>query len=304
MDDLFFSVPSENSYDPMLEAYSSELSSSLDESVRAERNPVADPYLSVVYGFGVDPASSAWLLDSGWNYMPEQDRDGFVAAILEVFPNQVEALQTLYMNAFERLGDPEGLAFWTLNMVFQQTNDPFVLLNNVINESPEYVGMLKTVLADQPALTGLNTGQAIEAHIRTLDSAIQRDLFARLTDHLYDNVLGRAADTGGKAYWTAELASGNVTLLNILGALITGAGTDDQALLAQKSEIAYDAVTALVNRNVITTQDIAKLGTDKVTTALSNMQERLSSYDASELVALDADRDILIAQLLQEIGAA
>ncbi|WP_308873524.1 hypothetical protein [Thiothrix subterranea] len=72
----------------------------------------------------------------------------------------------------------------------------------------------------------------------------------------------------------------------------------------QKSEIASAAITALVNRDVITTQDIAKLGADKVTTALKNMQERLSSYDTSEVVALEADRDILIAQLLQEIGLA
>lgn len=303
MDDLFFSVPSEDRYDPILEAYAVE-SSSLDAPVTAERNPVADPYLDVVREFGVDPTSSGWLLDSGWQYMPEQDRDGFVAAILEVFPDQVAALQTVYMNAFERLGDPEGLAFWTLNMVFAQTNDPFTVLNTVINASPEYVGLLKTALGDQPALTGLNTGQALEAHIRTLDAATQQDFFGRLLDHVYDNVLGRATDASGKAYWTAELAKGNVSLPAILGALISAAGPEDHALLVQKSEIASAAITALVNRDVITTQDIAKLGADKVTTALKNMQERLSSYDTSEVVALEADRDILIAQLLQEIGLA
>lgn len=303
MDDLFFPVPSEYYIDPMSEAYAPELSS-WEEPVRAERNPVADPYLSVVNAFSVDPASSGWLLDSGWQYMPEQDKDGFVAAILEVFPDHVEALQSLYMSAFERLGDPEGLAFWTLNMVFQQTADPFVVLNSVINASPEYVGMLKTVLGDQPALRDLNTGQAIETHLRTLDPALQRDLFGRLTDHLYDNVFGRVADAEGKAYWTAELSQGSVTLLTIIGALMTGAGAADQALLAEKNEIAYDAVSALVNRNVITNQDVARLGAEQVTTALRNMQERLSAYDASELAALAADRETLIAQLLQDIGLA
>jgi hypothetical protein len=225
-----------------------------------------------------------------------------VAVILEVFPDKVEALQTLYMSAFGRVGDPEGSAYWALNMVYLKTNDPTGLLLPVINGSPEYVGMLKTVLADQPAVANLKTGQEIESYIRTLDSTTQHGLFGRLIDNMYDNIFGRAADTGGKAYWTGELEKGSVNLLQIMGALINGAGAADKALLDAKGDIAYDAISALVDRNIITAKDIANAGADKIATALENMQERLSEYDASELAALQANQETLIAQLLQDAG--
>ncbi len=302
MEDLFFPLPATDTYDPVLEAYTIDTTDSWHEPPVAQRNPVADPYLSTVYDFQRYPDSTEWLLSSGWVNMPEMDRDGFVAAIIEVFPNKVEALQTLYMSAFGRLGDPEGLAYWTLNMVYHSTDNPSGLLQPVINESPEYVGILKSVLADQPGIAGLNTGQAIENHIRTLDSATQHSLFGRLIDNLYDNTFGRAADTVGKAYWMGELENGSVNLLQIMGALINGASAGDKALLAVKGDIAYDAVSVLVEHNLITTQDINKLGAEKVATALVNMQKCLAEYDATELSALQANRETLLAQLLKDVG--
>jgi hypothetical protein len=300
MEDLFFPVPSTEVHDPMLEAYASDNGSL--EPVLEQRNPVADPYLSIVYNFRITPESSEWLQGSGWNSMPEPDRDGFVAAILEIFPDKVDAIQTLYMSAFGRLGDPEGLAYWTLNMVYHNTGDPTGLLLPVMNESPEYVGMLKSVLVDQPGIVNLKTGQEIENYIRTLDSTTQHGLFGKLIDNMYDNTFGRVADDGGKTYWTGELEKGTVNLLQIMGALINGASSGDKALLGVKSDIAYDAVNALVDHNIITTQDINRLGAAKVATALTNIQERLSEYDASEIVALQANRETLIAQLLKDVG--
>jgi hypothetical protein len=301
MDDLFFPLPATLGADPMLEAYTSD-TILLTEPVVAQRNPVADPYLNAVYDFGVHPENSAWLLDSGWAYMPEMDRDGFVAAIIELFPAKVEALQTLYMGAFGRLGDPEGLAFWTLNMVNHVTNDPTALLSPTINAAPEYVGMLKSVLADQPALAPLNTGAAIETYIRTLDASTQHDLFGRLIDNMYENIFGREADAGGKTYWTGKLETSSVDLVQLMGALINSASANDKALLGLKSDIAYDAVTALVEHNVMTTQDINRLGAQKVATALTTIQERLAAYDAHETTALQANRETLIAQLLKDVG--
>ncbi len=298
MDDLFFPLPPEVVADPMLEAYAN----TWEEPAVAQRNPVADPYLSAVYDFGVHPENSAWLLNSGWAFMPELDRDGFVAAIIELFPEKVEALQTLYMGAFGCLGDPEGLAFWTLNMVNHVTNDPTALLSSTINAAPEYVGMLKSVLADQPAIATLTTGLAIESYIRTLDATTQHDLFGRLIDNMYENIFGRIADDSGKTYWTGEIEKGTVNLVQVMGALINGATADDKALLSIKSEIAYDAVTALVEHNVMTAQDITRLGAEKVATALTNMQERLAEYDARETTALQANRETLITQLLKEVG--
>lgn len=298
MDDLFFPLPPEVLADPMLEVYAN----TWEEPVVAQRNPVADPYLSAVYDFGVHPENSAWLLNSGWAFMPELDRDGFAAAIIELFPAKVEALQTLYMSAFGHLGDPEGLAFWTLNMVNHVTNDPTALLSPAINTAPEYVGMLKSILADQPALATLNTGTAIETYIRTLDAPTQHELFGRVIDAMYENMFGRVADASGKAYWTGVIETGTVNLVQVMGALINGASADDKALLSLKGDIAYDAVTALVDHNIITTQDITRLGADKVTTALTTMQERLAEYDAHETIALQANRESLIAQLLKDVG--
>lgn len=304
MDDLFFPVPSDVSYDPLMDAYAykPELES-VGEPVIAQRNPVADLFLSTVYGFKASPASTEWLLNSGgWTYMPEADRDGFVAAIIEVYPNEVDAIQTLYMNAFERLGEPEGLAYWTLHMLHDKTTDPSSMLLPIINSSPEYVGMLKTVLGDPPALANLKTGQEIENYIRIQDGAARVDMYGKLVDHLYDNVLGRVAEPGGKAYWTGELEKGSVNLLQIMGAIVNGSGAADKTLLSLKGDIAYDAISALIDHNIITNQDIAKAGAAKVGTALANMQERLSEYDATELLALQANRETLITQMLRDAG--
>lgn len=264
--------------------------------------PVANPYLGTVYSFRNAPESTDWLLSSGWVNMPEADRDGFVAAILEVYPEQVEAVQTLYLSAFDRLGDPEGVAYWTLNMLHERTDDPTTLLSPVINQSPEYVTMLKEALGNRADLASLQTGQAIEARIRSLDSGTRHELFGQLVDSMYDNVFGRQADSSGKAYWTGELEKGNVNLLHMMGALINGAGKADQALLDLKADIAYDAVMALVDRNIITTQDIARQGSTRVDAALEGVQERLSAYDATEIVSLWADRETLIDTLLYEAG--
>lgn len=302
MDDLFFPAPSDDLQNALMDDSYLLTMESWDAPVIAERNPVANPYLSTVYAFKNAPESIDWLLSSGWANMPEADRDGFVAAILEVYPQQVEAIQTLYMNAFERLGDPEGLAYWTLGMLRLGASNPTNLLSPAINESPEYVGMLKTALGDRADLAPLTTGLAIETHIRSLDGATRHDLYGKLVDTLYDNVFGRVAEASGKAYWTGELEKGSVNLLQVMGALINGAGTADQTLLDIKSDIAYDAVMAFVDRNIITNQDIAKAGPAKIQAALTGMQERLSEYDATEITALWADRDDLIAQMLRDAG--
>ncbi|QLQ31131.1 MAG: DUF4214 domain-containing protein [Candidatus Thiothrix singaporensis] len=234
--------------------------------------------------------------------MPETDRDGFVAAILDVYPTQVEALQKLYMNAFGRLGDPEGLAYWTLNMLHAGTTDPTNLLLPVINESPEYVGMLKTALGNGEDLASLKTGQEVENYIRTLDSPTQYSLYGKLLDNLYENIFGRAADAGGKAYWTGELEQGHTNLLQIMGSLINAAGTADKALLETKGAVAYDAVQALVDHNVITSRDITQVGATKIQAALSGMQARLSEYDASEISNLWVDKETLIDKMLRDAG--
>lgn len=301
MEDLFFPMPLDN-VDSWVEDASFSTMESMDTQVLAQRNPVADPYLGIVYGFDDSPQNTEWLLSSGWANMPETDRDGFVAAILDVYPTQVEALQTLYMNAFGRLGDPEGLAYWTLNMLHTGTTDPTNLLLPVINESPEYVGMLKTALGNREDLASLKTGQEIEDCIRTLDSSTQQGLYGKLIDNLYENIFGRVADAGGKAYWTSELEQGHTNLLQIMGSLINGAGTTDKVLLETKGAIAYDAVQALVDHNVITSRDITQAGTVKIQAALSGMQERLSEYDSSEISSLWADKETLIGKMLQDAG--
>lgn len=293
MDDLFFPLPAE-AEPAFIESYTT--------PVLAARNPVANVYLDTVAAFREMPSSIGWLLDSGWANMPEVDRDGFVAAIIETYPQQVADLQTVYLNAFGRVGDPESLAYWTLNMLYTRTEDALSLLMPTLNTSPEYVSLLKTALGDRADLAALTTGQAIEAQVRSLDASSRETLYGLAIDHFYANVFGRSADSAGKAYWVSQLQQGKTTLLELMEVLIHSADSSDKAFLQAKSTIAYDAVTALIEHNVITNQDAQRLGQAQVQTALQGMQGRLREYDASELDALLAGRDVLIDTLLREAG--
>lgn len=87
-----------------------------------------------------------------------------------------EAVARLYLAAFKRIPDASGLQFW-LSVLTNQGSAAQVA--QIFTQTPEFV-----------SLYGSN-----------LDASAFIDI-------LYGNVLGRAADTGGKQYWLQQLAGG------------------------------------------------------------------------------------------------
>ncbi len=301
MDDLFFPLPTSNH----LEAWTDSNALTVyeaDTPVLAQRNALADPYLAPVARLESSTEERNFLLDIGWNVMPEKDMDGYVAAILELYPKQVASLQTFSMAILGQIGEPQELAYWTLKLLDAHTLDVGQVLSGTLDKSEDYVAQLKTILGNRADLANLMTGQAIEAQIKTLDMAVQHDLYGKVTDCLYQNLFGRAADEGGKNYWISTLESGAVNILQLTTALINGAGSADAHLLDAKEDIAYDALQHLVNNNIITNQDIAKLGEPKVEAALQWLQDSLTEYDASKLGALLNNKPNLINDMLQKAG--
>lgn len=300
MEDLFFPLPTDNNYESVNDAFN-QITPVIDTPI-AQRNAVADPYLASMARLETSTEERHFLLDIGWDVMPEKELDGCVAAILELYPRHVENLQTFYMTAFDRLGEPEALAYWTVKMLDAQTLDTSVVLTTVVNQSPDYVQWLKTTLGSQVESASLTTGQAIENYLHTLEGDVRQQLYGTLTDSLYNSLFGHVADEVGKAYWVGQLESGAISVLQLMSALMNGAGGADKNLLDAKADIAYEATLRMVDHNVITTTDITLLGEAQVNKALQHMQDQLATYDVTELSNLLADKDRLISNLLEEAG--
>ncbi len=300
MEDLFFPLPTDNNYESVNDAFN-QITPVIDTPI-AQRNAVADPYLASMARLETSTEERHFLLDIGWDVMPEKELDGCVAAILELYPRHVENLQTFYMTAFDRLGEPEALAYWTVKMLDAQTLDTSVVLTTVVNQSPDYVQWLKTTLGSRVESASLTTGQAIENYLHTLEGDVRQQLYGTLTDSLYNSLFGHVADEGGKAYWVGQLESGAISVLQLMSALMNGAGGADKNLLDAKADIAYEAALRMVDHNVITTTDITLLGEAQVNKALQHMQDQLATYDVTELSNLLADKDRLISNLLEEAG--
>lgn len=303
MEDLFFPLPADNSDtftdDPYFPVQSVREAS---ESAARTLNPVNNGTLELVESFRESPTGADWVLSS-WGFMPETDKDAFVTAILETYIDETDDVQSLYMNAFGRLGDPEGLAYWALSMV-NSGQDVATLMQPVINTSTEYADNLKEVLGNPDAMSDLQSGEAIEAYVRGLDTETRQAMFGTLLDDLYMNTFGRNADAEGRAYWVGQLETGVASLPDIMGQLLN-ANEQDEPFLDTKNRVARDATLALVGHGVISSQDISELESGVTTNlmdALDTMEDRLGEYTAVNIPELASDKDSLIDALLREAG--
>lgn len=301
MQDLFFPLPANVSTEigidsVFITAYEAET------SLLAQRNVIADPYLAPVARLESVDEERDFLLDIGWGIMPEKDMDGYVAAILELYPKQVASLQIFSMAVLGQVGKPQELAYWALKLLDANTLDVGQVLGTTLDTSTDYVEQIQTALGNRADFAPLTSGHAIEAQLKTLDTAVRHELYGKLTDYLYQNLLGRLADEGGKSYWVNTLESSTTNLLQLTSALINGAGPADQHLLEAKADVAYDAIQYLVDHQIITQQDISKIGTAKVESALEWLQDSLAEYDSNELGTLLMDKPQLISTMLQKAG--
>lgn len=132
---------------------------------------------------------------------------------------QIKAVQQLYVGYLGRAADSAGLAFWADAIAAGTATIESVATGFTL--STEY----------KAAYDGLSSGD--------------------LVDNVYNNVLGRAADAEGKAYWVDALAKGTVTADTLVSFIVTNLGAVDQATINNKTFVAQTYTDAAgANYNV------------------------------------------------------
>lgn len=102
------------------------------------------------------------------------------------FADSVAPVARLYYSAFDRIPDAAGLGFW---LQHAQTGMPLDAIADAFALTPEFAEVY---------------GAARNADF---------------IDLIYQNALGRAPDAAGKAHWVEQLAQGNASRADVLGAI-------------------------------------------------------------------------------------
>jgi hypothetical protein len=132
---------------------------------------------------------------------------------------QLAAVQQLYVGYLGRAGDSAGQQFWA---------------NAIANGT----ATIKSVA----------TGFTLSAEYKAAYAGLSNDA---LVDKVYNNVLGRASDAAGKAFWVDALAKGTVTADTLVATIVTNLGALDQATINNKVFVAQTYTdTAGANYNV------------------------------------------------------
>lgn len=121
-------------------------------------------------------------------------------------------VQALYVGYLGRAADQAGLDFWT-NAITAGTS------------TIESVALGFTLSAEYTALYAGKTNEELAAAI-------------------YENVLGRAADADGLAFWVGEIANGTVAADTLLAAMLNSLGAVDQQVIDNKVLVANAFTTA------------------------------------------------------------
>lgn len=185
---------------------------------------------------------------------------------------QITAVQQLYVGYLGRAADSAGLAFWA---------------DAIANGTATIASVA----------TGFTLSNEYKAAYAGLDSAA-------LVDQVYTNVLGRAADAEGKAYWVDALAKGTVTADTLVSFIVTNLGALDQATINNKVFVAQtytDTVGAAYNP---TAGADVLVGVDStpasVTTALSAIAGGTLAGQVPALGLITAVDTALAAQVAYE----
>lgn len=174
-----------------------------------------------------------------------------------------DAVQKLYIAYYGRPADPLGLQYWS-------------------NEIEKAGGKIDAVVNA--------FGNSDEA------KAIYGDLgLAAQINNVYQNILGRPAETGGLTWYAQEIQAGRITLAGLAQAVIDGASGADATVVANKLVVAKaftdavdDSAQSIVDYNGEAAADIARdflatvtADTDSVTAATGNIASTVSSLNGA-----------------------
>ncbi|MGK8476175.1 DUF4214 domain-containing protein [Stutzerimonas stutzeri] len=125
-------------------------------------------------------------------------------------------VQALYVGYLGRAADQAGLDFWTNAIANGTSTIESVALGFTLSQ--EY----------QTQYAGLNTSD--------------------LVGKVYENVLGRAADADGLAFWVGEIEKGVITADTLVASIVSSLGAIDQTVIDNKVFVA-NAYTAAAGSN-------------------------------------------------------
>lgn len=172
--------------------------------------------------------------------------------------SNTDLITELYIGYYNRAPDPAGLQFW---------------LNSVNN------GMTMAQVADLFATSSEST--AIYPYL-TLPGVVSPESFVI---QVYNNVLNRAPDDAGKAFWINELQAGKVTAGGFIKAIVDTVnmqtGTPDALTLQNKVTVGEYYVSEIAKANVPYTSADAKAALAGVTNDASTVVSSKATVDAT-----------------------
>jgi hypothetical protein len=187
---------------------------------------------------------------------------------------QIAAVQQLYVGYLGRAADQAGLNFWA-----------------------------DAIANGTATIKSVATGFTLSTEYKAAYAGLTSDA---LVDQVYNNVLGRAADAEGKAFWVAALAKGTVTADTLVATIVTNLGALDQATISNKVFVAQtytDTVGAAYNP---TAGADVLVGVDStpasVTTALSAISSGSLAGQVPGLALINAFEAATTAQTAYEVA--
>ncbi|WP_114283647.1 DUF4214 domain-containing protein [Candidatus Halocynthiibacter alkanivorans] len=140
---------------------------------------------------------------------------------------QINALTALYVGYFNRAPDPAGLEFWI----------------NELDGGREY----NTIAADFAA-----SAEAIAIYPYLSTPGVSSS--SAFLTAIYQNLFNRAPDAAGLEFWSGVLDSGEVSVADMIEAIINGAedGSQDKAIMDNKVEVGLDFVETAANTSGFT----------------------------------------------------
>lgn len=186
----------------------------------------------------------------------------------------VSDLQQLYIGYFGRAADQAGLNFW-LGAI---NNDGLSLANvhAAFVNSEEYTAQYE----------GLTVSQKVAA--------------------VYQNVLGRAADAEGQAFWTKAIEDGTITEDQLIEGLLSGLSPKDALIVSNKIVVAnyftsvkganYAEADKAESSNILADVDETVASVSVALTQVGEFADNASTADlAAALAALEAAQEAQLA---------
>jgi hypothetical protein len=196
--------------------------------------------------------------------------------------------ELIYIGYFNRSADGSGFAFWEGQDASAQAGgqSAAVALTNIANS---FTPQAETV-AIYPFLANSNPNYSDPTVLAGLTTFVE---------NVYTNLFAHAADSGGLAYWLAQIENGAVGLGAAVLAIANGAQGSDATILQNKITVALDftALTTAANlpvnatflaeaRSVLSGVDSLSLNDASVAAAEATIGPWIASHPQGALVAV------------------